>query len=172
MSRCIWWATFSSFPSARSVSERNVVAAHAAVDVVADPAGREDARLHLHGGDTAGRETVAAVGVRHGDRISNDPRQMGDVGGLFERAVGLDLRNHVGRGIDARQHAHSSGRGNFERRRADLGEPNHDAEILFQCSGTFCVPVAALRHLVRTPRFVRDQLPRGIAILRQAAPQE
>ena len=60
---------------------------HAAVDVVADPARRDDAVRELHRRDAADREAVALVDVRHRERRVDDPRQRGDVLELLERAV-------------------------------------------------------------------------------------
>ena len=79
---------------------------HAAVDVVADPAGRDDAVGQLGGGDPADREPVALVDVRHREGRADDARQGGDVLELLEREVALDLGEELGVGEHPRGDAH------------------------------------------------------------------
>src|SRR3970282_941240 len=61
--------------------------AHAAVDVEADAARRNHTVLGVEGRDTADRETVAPVAVRHAERRADYAGQAGDVRHLLEDAV-------------------------------------------------------------------------------------
>ena len=62
---------------------------HAARDVVADSAGRDDPVVHAERGDAADREAVAPVNVGHRIRRLDDPRQAGDVAHLLQGVVEL-----------------------------------------------------------------------------------
>ena len=66
--------------------------AHAAPDVVADPARRDDAVVDAERGDAPDREPVPPVDVGHGVRSPDDPRQAGDVTNLLERVLELPGR--------------------------------------------------------------------------------
>ena len=93
-------------PAELLLGEREHEQAHAAVDVVADAAGGDDAVRRLHRRDAADREAVALVDVRHGERGPNDPWERGDVLELLERLVALDGREQLLVREDTRGHAH------------------------------------------------------------------
>ncbi len=78
----------------------------AAVDVVADPARRDDPLVEVEGRDAADREAVALVGVGHDVGPPLDAGQAGDVAGLGERLVAADVREEPRRGVDAGRDAH------------------------------------------------------------------
>jgi len=78
----------------------------AAVDVVADPAGRDHAVGQLRRGHGADGEAVALVDVRHRDRGLDDAGQGGDVLELCERVVAADRLEQPGVGEHARGDAH------------------------------------------------------------------
>ena len=60
---------------------------HAAVDVETDAARRDDARGVVGGANTADRESVALVNVRHSQTGADDSRERRHVGRLFEGFV-------------------------------------------------------------------------------------
>ena len=64
--------------------------AHAAVDVVADPAWGDDAVGRLGRRQPADRESVALVDVRHRQRRPDHARKRGHVLELLQRAIGAD----------------------------------------------------------------------------------
>ena len=75
---------------------------HAAVDVVADAAGRDHAAFGRIGGrDAADAEAVAPVDVGHGQAGHLNARQKGHVGHLLGRLVGADLLDQPLVGEDA-----------------------------------------------------------------------
>ena len=76
--------------------------AHAAVDVVADPARRDDAVGGLGRRKPADREAVALVDVRHRHRRLDDAGQRGDVLELLQRAVVADRVEDLAIGEHAR----------------------------------------------------------------------
>jgi hypothetical protein len=61
--------------------------AHAAVDVEADAARRDDPRVGAEGGHAADREAIAPVAVGHAERGPDDPGEARDVGHLLEDAL-------------------------------------------------------------------------------------
>ena len=63
--------------------DRNKGKAHAAVDVVADAAGTDDAGFDIHRGDAADGKSVAPVHVRHGDAVTDDAGKASDIADLF-----------------------------------------------------------------------------------------
>jgi hypothetical protein len=79
---------------------------HAAVDVVAHAAGRDDAVRQLGRGEPADREAVALVDVRHRECRVDDPGQRGDVLELLERAVPGERVEQRFVGEDAGRDAH------------------------------------------------------------------
>ena len=86
--------------------ERQREQADAAVDVVADAAGRDDAVGQRGGGDAADREAVALVDVGHRQGGLDDARQRGDVHELLERPVAPNRLQQLGVGEDAGGDAH------------------------------------------------------------------
>ncbi len=82
--------------------------AHAAVDVVADAAGRQHALLGVERGHAADREAVAPVDVRHGDRVADDAGQVGDVDHLLGAAVVADVGDQIGGRVDQPRHPHAA----------------------------------------------------------------
>ena len=82
--------------------------AHAAIDVVADAAGANDAPLGRVGrGDAADAEAVTPVDVRHGDAGDLDARQEGDVGHLVGGLVLLHRLHELLVGEDHPRDAHA-----------------------------------------------------------------
>ena len=80
---------------------------HAAVDVVADAAGRDHAaRRWIGRRHAADGEAVAPVDVRHGQRVADDARQEGHVGHLLEGLVLRQDVHHLLAGVDAAGDAH------------------------------------------------------------------
>src|SRR5207253_2920051 len=79
---------------------------HAAVDVVSDSARRDHAIVGINGGDSADREAVAFVHVRHRDGPAADAGEGGDVDELVERTVAEDGVEHCLVGVDAGRDAH------------------------------------------------------------------
>ena len=79
---------------------------HAAVDVVADPARRDDAVRHGRRDHAAHREAVPLVDVRHRERRVDDPGQCRRVLQLLEGAVVRDRGEELFVCEDARGHAH------------------------------------------------------------------
>ena len=79
---------------------------HPAVDVEADAARRDDARVGAKRGHPADREAVAPVAVGHAERGAHDPGQAGDVRHLLEHA-GVHLPEQRLGGVDARGHEHA-----------------------------------------------------------------
>ena len=71
---------------------------HAAVDVEADAARRDDrARVvHVERGDVADREAVARVDVGQPDRRAHDARQRGDVRELLHRGQEAAVPRRLG----------------------------------------------------------------------------
>src|SRR3989338_562957 len=102
--------------------------AHAAIDVVADAARRDDpAGLGSNRRAPADRKAVALVRVGHRKRVLLYARQGRHVHELFERAVAEDLLEHFLRCVDARGHAHVGALA-----RGDLPQPVVDLyEIVF-----------------------------------------
>jgi hypothetical protein len=81
--------------------------AHATGNVEADATGRHDAALvRIEGRDSANREAIAPVGVRHGIRRPDDPRQGRDVGCLLVDLV-VHVADEVFVGINDRRDQHS-----------------------------------------------------------------
>src|SRR5262249_33805313 len=81
--------------------------AHAAVDVVADTAGRNDTSLvRVSGADSADREPVAPVNVGHRQAGNLDAGEEGNVGDLVGGLVTLYLLDHLVAGIDEPVDAH------------------------------------------------------------------
>ena len=78
----------------------------AAVDVVADAAGRDDPVGERRRGDASHREAVALVDIGHRERSPDDARQRGDVLQLLERAVREDRFEKLAVGEDTRRHPH------------------------------------------------------------------
>ncbi len=81
---------------------------HAAVDVVAHPARRDDPLVGVHRRHSADREAVAPVDVRHGDRGAEDAGQVGDVGDLVEAGVVAQLGHQLVAGVDDAVDAHAA----------------------------------------------------------------
>src|SRR5262249_26340927 len=80
----------------------------AAVDVVTDSAGRNDAALvRVGGADAADAEAVAPVDVRHGQAGVLDTRQKCNVGHLVRRLVLANLLQQALVGEDESVHAHA-----------------------------------------------------------------
>ncbi len=84
--------------------------ADAAIDVVADAAGGDDALLRVERRDAADREPVPFVDVRHRQRGAHDAGQVRDVAGLHERLVAADRAQQLRARVDARRHPHPAGR--------------------------------------------------------------
>ena len=84
--------------------------AHAAVDVVADAARRDDAVRELGRRDAADREAVALVDVGHRQRRLDDPRQRRHVLQLLERAVAERSPRAAPRSAKTRAGTRMSGR--------------------------------------------------------------
>ncbi len=82
---------------------------HAAVDVVADAAGRHDPLDRVERGHAADREAVAPVDVGHGERVPDDARQVRHVGDLLGRLVGADLVDQRRVGVDQPGDPHPPG---------------------------------------------------------------
>jgi hypothetical protein len=78
--------------------------ANAAVDVVADAAGGDDAVGQLDRRDGADREAVAGMDVGHRQSGIDDPRQRRDVLQLHEAAVLADRLDQLRVGVDAGGH--------------------------------------------------------------------
>jgi hypothetical protein len=97
---------------------------HAAVDVVADAARRDDPVRQSGRRDTTDRKTVALVDIGHRQRRLDDARKRGDVLQLLERAVGHDRLEQHAVDEDARGHAHVGTRGgrNLPKRLVQLDE--------------------------------------------------
>ena len=96
--------------------------AHPAVDVVADPAGRNDPGLPVKGGNAADGKSVPPVHVRHGQRSFDDPRQHRNVCHLLERFGLPGIVKHTRPGVNDTRHPHAAGAGNLPCIRADLLE--------------------------------------------------
>ena len=111
------------------LGERQREQADAAVDVVADAAGGDDAVRRLERGDAADREAVALVDVRHRQRGPDDAGQRGDVRELLEREVLPDRVEQLGVREDARRNAHvrPSLRRDLPERLVDPDELRHRA---------------------------------------------
>jgi hypothetical protein len=67
-----------------------------AIDVIADPSGRDDPFVRIEGGHAADRETVSLMGVRHRIGHAPDPGQAGHVAGLFESQIMPDVLKEPG----------------------------------------------------------------------------
>ena len=146
---------------------------HAAIDVVADSARRDDSILGIERGHAAYGKPVALVNVRHGQGVAHDARQRGHVDELLERAVRGDLVQHVVRGIDARGHAHVRAVAarnlpqpvvNFGQIRFREHEPSQPAWN--RRGGPVCPPRGRhaglpLQVKYRTPAWSRDSRPRS-----------
>ena len=124
--------------------------ADAAVDVVADAAGRDDAALRRVGGrHAADRKPVAPVDVGHGQAGPLDAGERGHVGHLLGGVVVADLLDQRGVGVDdaVDPHAGLVGAGNpisiaadiFERPVKGLAD-GHEAS----CQGAAGRPAARL----------------------------
>ena len=83
---------------------------HAAVDVVADAAGADDAVLDVGGDDAADREPVALVDVGHRERRLDDAREGRAVRHLLQRRVTADGRHELVVGVDDPRHPHAGPR--------------------------------------------------------------
>ena len=84
--------------------------AHAAVDVVAHAARRDDAVVDVEGRHAADGEAVAAVDVGHGQGVADDAGQVGHVGHLGEALVAAEgVQDELAVGVDAARHAHAPG---------------------------------------------------------------
>jgi hypothetical protein len=79
---------------------------HAAVDVEADAARRDDAVGGVHGRHAADGKAIAPVDVGHGETRFDDPRQRRDVGDLVKRLVAAGDREQLVAGVDKPGHAH------------------------------------------------------------------
>jgi hypothetical protein len=79
--------------------------AHAAVDVEADAARRDDAAVGAKCGHSADGEPVAPVTVGHAQRRPHDAGQTGHVGDLLEDALIHGTQERLGC-VDARRHQH------------------------------------------------------------------
>jgi hypothetical protein len=79
---------------------------HAAVDVVADAAGRDGAVGELHRGDTTHGEPVPLMDVRHGERCAHDPGERGYVLKLLQRPIATHRLEQLAVGEDPRGDAH------------------------------------------------------------------
>ena len=82
---------------------------HAAVDVVADTAGRDDSLLEIKRRDATDREAVTPMDIWHRERRGDDAGQVRDVGGLLRCFVANDLRDHLLGRVNARRHTHAAG---------------------------------------------------------------
>jgi hypothetical protein len=89
-----------------ALRDRQRQQAYAAVDVVADAAGRDDTIGELRGGDASDRKTVALVDVRHRKGRLDDARKRGDILELLERPVADDGLEELLVGEHASRHAH------------------------------------------------------------------
>ena len=79
---------------------------HAAVDVEADAARRDDAVGLVHGRDAADGKAVAPVDVRHRDAGAHDAGQGRDVGHLLQRLLVTGLLEEARVRVHAPGHAH------------------------------------------------------------------
>jgi hypothetical protein len=93
---------------ALDVVEREVRPQHAnaAVDVVADSARRDHPLVGIECRDSADREPVTLMGVRHREGVLPDARQGGDIDQLLERTVTQDVVEHPLAGVEARWNTH------------------------------------------------------------------
>src|SRR5262249_9980333 len=108
-----------------AVEEVGADEADAAVDVVADAAGRDDAAfVRIGGADAADAEAVTPVDVRHGETRLLNARQKRDVGDLLGRLVRFDAFDELFVGEDQPVDAHAFlvGFGNAVAARVDLLE--------------------------------------------------
>jgi hypothetical protein len=79
---------------------------HTAVDVVPDPAGRDDPVRRLGRGHATHREAVPLMDVGHRQRRPGDPRQRRHVLQLLERPIGRDLPDQLAVREHPRRHPH------------------------------------------------------------------
>ena len=82
--------------------------AYAAVDIVADPAGRNDSFFGIKGSDSADRETIAPMDVWHGHGWADDAGQGCDVADLLEGLFLTQVLHHCWRGENQAVGPHGS----------------------------------------------------------------
>src|SRR5262245_20515296 len=60
----------------------------------------------VKGGDATNRKAIPPVTVRHGNRVTHNPWQVGDMGDLLQTLVFLQVPYHGGAGKDEAIHPH------------------------------------------------------------------
>ena len=80
---------------------------HAAIDIESNATGRDYAALvHVHRRDTANWKPVAAMAVRHAERVAGDAWECGDVADLLVNGF-VHFAHQLFRSDDSRRHAHA-----------------------------------------------------------------
>ena len=128
--------------------------AHAAVDVVADAARRDDPVGRQRRGDAADREAVALVHVGHRQRRLDDPRQRRHVLQLLQRAVARGSR----RGSPRRQRGGPAPACPPARSPGSPKAPRRGGAVMSRRRPLLDLPVAGWAHDPGYPPGVRSHL--------------